>query len=92
MMELLTRLNRAGHTIIIITHSVQVAAAYARRVVLLDSGRIIGDGTAREVFSRPDLLSRASLLAPACVRLGHIYGLSVLTIPELAQSLERKVP
>lgn len=92
MMELLTRLNRAGHTIIIITHSVQVAAAYARRVVLLDSGRIIGDGTAREVFSRPDLLSRASLLAPPCVRLGHIYGLSVLTIPELAQSLERKVP
>jgi hypothetical protein len=24
--------------------------------------------------------------------LGHIYGLSALTIPELAQSLERKVP
>lgn len=90
MMELLSTLNRAGHTIIIITHSVQVAADYARRVVLLDSGKIIGDGTAREIFSRPDLLSRTSLIAPPCVRLGCMYGLSVLTISELAQSIERK--
>jgi len=90
MMELLSTLNRAGHTIIIITHSLQVAAAYARRVVLLDSGKIIGDGTAREIFSRPDLLSRTSLIAPPCVRLGCMYGLSVLTISELAQSIERK--
>ena len=36
MMDLLTTLNRAGHTVVIVTHSVQVAAAYARRVVLLD--------------------------------------------------------
>lgn len=91
MMELLTTLNRAGHTIVIITHSVQVAAAYARRVVLLDSGKIIGDGTARGILSRPDLLSRTSLIAPPCVRLGCMYGLSALTVPELARSLERRV-
>jgi energy-coupling factor transporter ATP-binding protein EcfA2 len=92
MMELLTTLNRAGHTIVIITHSVQVAAAYAHRVVLLDSGKIIGEGTAREIFSRPDLLSRTGLIAPPCVRLGNMYGLSVLTVSEMAESIERKVP
>lgn len=91
MMELLTKLNRAGHTIIIITHSVHIAAAYARRVVLLDSGEIIGDGTAREIFSKPDLLSRTSLIAPPCVQLGCMYGLSVLTVSELAESIRRKV-
>lgn len=91
MMELLGKLNRAGHTIIIITHSVQVAAAYARRVILLESGKIISDGTAREIFSKPDLLSRTNLIAPPCVRLGCMYGLSVLTVSELAESIKRKV-
>ena len=91
MMDLLTTLNRAGHTIIIITHSVQVAAAYARRVILLESGKIIGDGTAREIFSKPDLLSRTNLIAPPCVRLGNMYGLSVLTVFELAESIKREV-
>lgn len=91
MMELLGKLNRAGHTIIIITHSVQVAAAYARRVILLESGKIISDGTAREIFSKPDLLSRTNLIASPCVRLGCMYGLSVLTVSELAESIKRKV-
>ena len=91
MMELLTTLNRAGHTIVIITHSVQIAAAYARRVVLLDSGKIIGDGTAHEIFSKPELLSRTSLIAPPCVRLGCMYGLSVLTVSEMAESIKRKM-
>jgi energy-coupling factor transporter transmembrane protein EcfT len=86
MMDLLTTLNRAGHTVVIVTHSEQVVAAYARRVVLLDSGKIIGDGTARGILSRPDLLSRTSLIAPPCVRLGCMYGLSALTVPELARA------
>ena len=89
MMDLLNRLNQAGHTIIVITHSVDIAAAYARRVVLMESGRIIGDASARRIFARPDLLSRAGLIAPPCVRLGHEYGLSVLTVDELAAALAR---
>jgi energy-coupling factor transport system ATP-binding protein len=90
MMDLLAQLNRAGHTILIITHSVRVASAYARRVILMESGRVLGDGGPREIFGNPELLSRTGLVAPPCVRLGRTYGLSVLTVAELARAIGRR--
>jgi len=90
IMELLSKLNKAGHTIVIITHSVHIAASYARRVLLLDSGKIIADGATRDIFSKPDLLSRTRLIAPPCVRLGCMYGLSVLSVSELSDAIGRK--
>ncbi len=88
MMELLVNLNSLGHTIVIITHSVQIAASYARRIFILDSGKIIGEGTTREILGKSDLLSRANLIAPPCVRLGCMYGLSVLSVSELAEAFK----
>jgi energy-coupling factor transport system ATP-binding protein len=89
MMGLLTRLNRAGHTIIIVTHTMSAVVSYARRVVLMEGGRIIADGPTREVFHRPDLLARASLVAPPCVRLSALVGGRALTVDELAGELTR---
>lgn len=90
MMQLLTRLNHAGRTIIIVTHALDVVAAYARRVVLMSGGRIIADGTTRQIFHQPDLLARANLLAPPCVRLGDLLGIPALTVEELAGALRRR--
>jgi len=42
IMEIFTRLNREGQTIIMVTHENEVAA-YARRVIHLRDGRIIND-------------------------------------------------
>jgi energy-coupling factor transport system ATP-binding protein len=89
MMGLLTRLNRAGHTIIIVTHTMSAVVSYARRVVLMEGGRIIADGPTREVFHRPDLLAQASLVAPPCVRLSALVGGRALTVDELAGELTR---
>jgi energy-coupling factor transport system ATP-binding protein len=90
MMDLVERLNRAGHTIVIVTHSMEVAARYARRTILLKAGGILADGPTREIFSRGDLLAEASLEAPPCVSLGKRLGLSALTVEELASQLERR--
>ncbi|MBU2548560.1 MAG: ATP-binding cassette domain-containing protein, partial [Proteobacteria bacterium] len=89
MMDLLARLNQAGHTIIIITHSVRIAARYARRVVLLENGRVLAEGPARDVFARTDLLERTGLEAPPAVRLGLRFGLKTLDAAELEAALTR---
>lgn len=89
MMDLLCKLNRKGHTIIIITHSVEIVAGYAGRVVLLDGGRIIGDGPTAKIFARQALLEKAGLMAPACVRLSGLYGQTALTVSELAGQFRR---
>jgi energy-coupling factor transporter ATP-binding protein EcfA2 len=90
MMQLLARLNSAGHTVIIITHAMDVAATWARRVVLMRGGEIIADGTARQVFHQPDRLALAGLVAPPCVRLGSLLGVPAVTVDELAGALERR--
>jgi energy-coupling factor transport system ATP-binding protein len=92
MMELLARLHRAGRTVIIVTHALDAAAAYARRVVLMSAGRIVADGPARRIFHQPALLAQAGLVAPACVRLGALLGVPALTPDELAGALERRRP
>ncbi|MDH7500271.1 MAG: ABC transporter ATP-binding protein, partial [candidate division NC10 bacterium] len=52
MMELITSLNRRGHTILMITHSMWLVAQYAQRVLVLHQGRLVLDGTPRLLFSQ----------------------------------------
>jgi len=87
MMELLRRLNDSGHTIIIVTHAMWVAAEYAHRAVLLSRGRVLLDAPMREVMGRTDELAQAHLVAPQAVRLGAALGGVTLSVGELAKCL-----
>ncbi len=89
MMDLTRRLNEAGHTIVIVTHSMWVAAQYAHRIVVMSDGKIIADGPTREVFAREDVLSQAFLKPPPIVRLGNRLGTTLLSVEEAAQVLVR---
>lgn len=71
MMELVRRLNEAGHTIIAVTHTMWVVAAYAHRMVVVRGGRIVMDGPTRQVMRREDELIEASLKPPQVVRLAN---------------------
>jgi len=87
MMELLRRLNDSGHTIIIVTHAMWVAAEYAHRAVLLSRGRVLLDAPMREAMARTDELAQAHLVAPQAVRLGAALGGVTLSASELAGCL-----
>lgn len=45
IMELLEEINRAGQTIVLVTHDAKLAARYARRIVSLRDGRVTDDTT-----------------------------------------------
>ena len=52
LMTLLTSLNRErGISILMVTHDIQLAAAFARRISVLNQGRIIADGPSSQVIS-----------------------------------------
>jgi len=87
-MELLTRLNKQGHTIIIITHSMWVAAEYAERTVVLKDGRILADGPTRAVFADEARLAEASLRPPSLVKLSNWLGTQALTVERMVQELQ----
>ena len=65
------RLNREnGITIVMITHYMK-EAAMADRVVVMDKGKVVLDGTPREVFSEVDYLESLGLEAPQTTTLIH---------------------
>jgi energy-coupling factor transport system ATP-binding protein len=90
MMELIQRLNASGHTIVIVTHAMEVAAAHARRTILMHKGRIAADGPTREVFGNEALLERLGLSPPPLVQVANCLGIPALRLEELVGALERR--
>ena len=43
-MRLLERINQLGTTMVVVTHEKDLVDQFKKRVVMLDQGRIIGDG------------------------------------------------
>lgn len=83
-----------GLTIVLITHSMDEAAALARRVIVLDRGRVVMDGPTREIFHRADELAALGLGVPLVtdlVRRLRARGLpvseDVLTVDEAREAI-----
>jgi polar amino acid transport system ATP-binding protein len=53
VLEVMGALAHDGMTMIVVTHEMQFAREAASRVVFLDKGRIVEEGTAEEFFQRP---------------------------------------
>jgi energy-coupling factor transporter ATP-binding protein EcfA2 len=89
MMDLVQRLNKAGSTIIFVTHHMWVVAEYARSVIVMKEGRVILQGTPREVFSHGDRLHDAFLRPPHFVDFSNRLGHTFLTPEEMAGCIVR---
>ena len=71
IMNTIEKLNREhGITIIMITHYMDEAVR-ANRIVVLDDGEILMDGTPAEIFEKQDKLRECGLDVPQCVGLVH---------------------
>ena len=68
--EIAARLHRDhGMTVVMTEHAVEVVAAYAERVIVLDGGRVVANGTPRAVFALRELLESAGLRPPQATAL-----------------------
>ena len=69
IMQLLKNLNKQkGITFVMSTHSVDLVPVFIDRVIVLDKGIVIQDGTPQAVFSDSDKLKEAKLRLP---HIGH---------------------
>jgi branched-chain amino acid transport system ATP-binding protein len=55
VLEILFKLNATGITIIMIEHVMQAVMKFSQRVVCLDAGRIICEGTPESIVQNPDV-------------------------------------
>ncbi len=96
VIETVQRLNREkGMTIVLITHYMD-EAALADRVIVMDSGELILDGTPRQVFSHVDKLKSVGLDVPQPTELANLLRESgvdistdVLNVDECVTALSK---
>ena len=75
-------LNRKeGITVLLITHYMEEVVS-ADRVIVMDDGKIVMDGTPRQIFSRVEELKSYSLDVPQVTELAYELRRSGLEIPE----------
>ncbi len=76
------KLNKEEHvTIILITHYME-EVTFADQVIVMDQGKVLMQGTPKEVFSRVEELKEHRLDVPQVTMLAHELRKSGLNIPE----------
>lgn len=97
VMRVIRDLNsRLGITVVLITHHMD-EAVQAGRVVVMHAGKILMQGTPREIFTQVDALRAASLTVPQTIevlfdlnnQIGSDLPIDALTVNECADILER---
>ena len=98
VIETVERLNREeGMTVVLITHHMD-EATHAGRVVAMNDGKIVADGTPAEAFSQVELLRSVGLSVPETTELlyalradGFDLPLDALSIDQCAQALYDRI-
>ncbi len=98
VMKIIKKLNREeGITVILITHYMNEAAK-ADRIIVMNEGKIIGDGTPSEIFSSPERMWEAGLDVPQTTELlyklreaGLDLPLDVFDVGECAKTIAREI-
>lgn len=80
IMAFLNQLNKAGHTIIMITHDMQLMLEYSDRSIAISDGEIIADCTPVDLFSQVDILDRANLKKTSLFDLADKLGINPIDL------------
>ena len=89
--EIIDQLSEKGITVILSTHDVNRAFIWADRVILMDEGLIVSQGTPDEIFANDEVLMRTNLEKPTVLKIFEALcesGLLKKDLPAPHTSLE----
>jgi cobalt/nickel transport system ATP-binding protein len=69
LVDILNNLASEGHTLLISTHESEFSLRCADRIIVLNHGTLLAEGKAEEIFSRNDILEKASLVKPVIMEI-----------------------
>ena len=81
IMEIIRQLHDEGITVVLITHFMD-EAVQADRIIIMDRGHVLLDGTPEEVFAEEEILREASLDLPLAVELAQKLRKRGIKIPK----------
>ena len=80
IMTFLNQLNKAGHTIIMITHDMQLMLEYSDRSIVVCDGKIIADCSPVALFNQVDVLEKANLKKTSLFDLAEKLGINPIDL------------
>ena len=88
IMDILLRINRQGTTIILVTHDMNLVARYCTRLLVMDRGEMVYQGTPREYGRAFDAIRSDALVLPDIYAVGRELRRRGLNVPEVLTSDE----
>jgi energy-coupling factor transport system ATP-binding protein len=86
--ECLRELNEThGITIVVVEQKIMLLCEFAKRLAVMDRGRLVREGTVEEVLQRPDILEAAGVNIPRVTTLGNRLRQKGLYSGELPRDL-----
>ena len=83
VLSLISKIHKSGVTVITVSHSMEDAARFADRLIVMSKGNILTDDTPCNVYKNSDVLSHAGIYPPAITQLIHrVTGKIVCTTEE----------
>ncbi|NQL62164.1 ATP-binding cassette domain-containing protein [Streptococcus suis] len=90
MMDFLDELNRQGHTIVMITHDMQLMLDYSDRALVVVDGQIIADQSPAEILSDAAIIDKANLKETSIFHLAQRMGVDPLALTNYYMQEERR--
>ena len=90
VLSVIKQLNAKGITTVLITHFME-EAAQADKVIVMDTGKIVMEGTPQEIFTRADELMELSLGTPPAVELALELRARGLDVPDNIMTVDEMV-
>jgi len=93
IMALVQKRSEAGATVLMVCHDMELVQDFAKRVLVVSEGRLLGDGPMETIMTDQPLLEKASVSSaqiPAlAMRLGGAFG-GIFTPEDMALAIERR--
>lgn len=90
--RILKELAKRGLGVVFTSHLLEPSIQLADRVIVLDQGEIIADGSPQQILEKPDILQEAGLPLPPAAELFHrLRAQGVLQNVELPVSMDQAV-
>ncbi len=83
--------ERAGTAVLFISHDMDDVAKFAKRLLVMESGRLVFDGTPQEVFAEKEKLQAMGLDVPSAVKLLDILAAKGVAVKRRALTVEDAV-
>lgn len=92
ILSLIKKLNDFGHTIIVITHNMEIVTEYADRVFIMGNGSLLKDCPPDQTFFDKNILKQAKITPPQLTQLADQLGINehITTSSKLVSCILRR--